>query len=122
MISNVINLIKITSRQFHKVVCLSAGVAAPKHYPRKLTLECFEACPKTLPRPVRNHSPSAPKHYPYLSKLIAMHCILMGAGCSSVDSMPAFEEVCRQIDPSQWIHLPFGQQNRGIPYFNKVVP
>ena len=32
----------------------------------------------------------------------------MGAGCSSVDSMPAFEAVGRRIDPSQWTQLQFG--------------
>ena len=31
-----------------------------------------------------------------------------GAGCSSVDSVPAFEMVGRQIDPSQWTQLQFG--------------
>ena len=30
------------------------------------------------------------------------------AGCSSVDSVPAFEAVGRQIDPSQWTQLQFG--------------
>ena len=30
------------------------------------------------------------------------------AGCSSVDSVPAFEAVGRRIDPSQWIQLQFG--------------
>ena len=32
----------------------------------------------------------------------------LGAGCSSVDSVPAFEAVGRQIDPSQWTQLQFG--------------
>ena len=32
----------------------------------------------------------------------------MGAGCSSVDSVPAFEAVGRRIDPSQWTQLQFG--------------
>ena len=32
----------------------------------------------------------------------------MGAGCSSVDSVPAFEAVGCQIDPSQWTQLQFG--------------
>ena len=31
-----------------------------------------------------------------------------GAGCSSVDSVPAFEAVGRRIDPSQWAQLQFG--------------
>ena len=31
-----------------------------------------------------------------------------GAGCSSVDSVPAFEAVGRRIDPSQWTQLQFG--------------
>ena len=31
-----------------------------------------------------------------------------GAGCSSVDSVPAFEAVGRRIDPSQWTQLHFG--------------
>ena len=30
------------------------------------------------------------------------------AGCSSVDSVPAFEAVRRRIDPSQWTQLQFG--------------
>ena len=30
------------------------------------------------------------------------------AGCSSVDSVPAFEAVGRRIDPSQWTQLQFG--------------
>ena len=33
---------------------------------------------------------------------------LCGAGCSSVDSVPAFEAVGRRIDPSQWTQLQFG--------------
>ena len=33
---------------------------------------------------------------------------LLGAGCSSVDSVPAFEAVGRRIDPSQWTQLQFG--------------
>ena len=32
----------------------------------------------------------------------------VGAGCSSVDSVPAFEAVGRRIDPSQWAQLQFG--------------
>ena len=32
----------------------------------------------------------------------------MGAGCSSVDSVPAFEVVGRRIDPSQSTQLQFG--------------
>ena len=32
----------------------------------------------------------------------------IGAGCSSVDSVPAFEAVGRRIDPSQWTQLQFG--------------
>ena len=35
-------------------------------------------------------------------------CIGVGAGCSSVDSVPAFEAVGRRIDPSQWTQLQFG--------------
>ena len=31
-----------------------------------------------------------------------------GAGCSSVDSVPAFEAVGCRIDPSQWTQLQFG--------------
>ena len=31
-----------------------------------------------------------------------------GAGCSSVDSVPAFDAVGRRIDPSQWTQLQFG--------------
>ena len=31
-----------------------------------------------------------------------------GAGCSSVDSVSAFEAVGRRIDPSQWTQLQFG--------------
>ena len=31
-----------------------------------------------------------------------------GAGCSSVDSVPAFEAVGRRIDPSQWTQPQFG--------------
>ena len=34
--------------------------------------------------------------------------ICKGAGCSSVDSVPAFEAVGRRIDPSQWTQLQFG--------------
>ena len=34
--------------------------------------------------------------------------LLQGAGCSSVDSVPAFEAVGRRIDPSQWTQLQFG--------------
>ena len=30
------------------------------------------------------------------------------AGCSSVDSVPAFEAIGRRIDPSQWTQLQFG--------------
>ena len=30
------------------------------------------------------------------------------AGCSSVDSVPAFEAVGRRIDPSQWTQVQFG--------------
>ena len=33
---------------------------------------------------------------------------VVGAGCSSVDSVPAFEAVGRRIDPSQWTQLQFG--------------
>ena len=33
----------------------------------------------------------------------------MGAGSSSVGSVPPFEAVGRRIDPSQWTHLPFGK-------------
>ena len=33
---------------------------------------------------------------------------LRGAGCSSVDSVPAFEAVGHRIDPSQWTQLQFG--------------
>ena len=33
---------------------------------------------------------------------------LPGAGCSSVDSVPAFEAVGHRIDPSQWAQLQFG--------------
>ena len=33
---------------------------------------------------------------------------IAGAGCSSVDSVPAFEAVGRRIDPSQWTQLQFG--------------
>ena len=33
---------------------------------------------------------------------------MRGAGCSSVDSVPAFEAVGRRIDPSQWTQLQFG--------------
>ena len=32
----------------------------------------------------------------------------VGAGCSSVDSVPAFEAVGCRIDPSQWTQLQFG--------------
>ena len=32
----------------------------------------------------------------------------VGAGCSSVDSVSAFEAVGRRIDPSQWTQLQFG--------------
>ena len=36
-------------------------------------------------------------------------CTLVeGAGCSSVDRVPAFEAVGRRIDPSQWTQLQFG--------------
>ena len=34
--------------------------------------------------------------------------LTLGAGCSSVDSVPAFEAVGRRIDPSQWTQLQFG--------------
>ena len=34
--------------------------------------------------------------------------LFKGAGCSSVDSVPAFEAVGRRIDPSQWTQLQFG--------------
>ena len=34
--------------------------------------------------------------------------LVEGAGCSSVDSVPAFEAVGRRIDPSQWTQLQFG--------------
>ena len=37
-----------------------------------------------------------------------VNCLLIGAGCSSVDSVPAFEAVGRRIDPSQWTQLQFG--------------
>ena len=36
----------------------------------------------------------------------------MGTGCSSVDSVPAFEAVGRRIDPSQWTQLQFGLFSR----------
>ena len=36
------------------------------------------------------------------------HLSATGAGCSSVDSVPAFESVGRRIDPSQWTQLQFG--------------
>ena len=39
---------------------------------------------------------------------IVLICLYMGAGCSSVDSVPAFEAVGRRIDPSQWTQLQFG--------------
>ena len=35
-------------------------------------------------------------------------CGARGAGCSSVDSVPAFEAVGRRIDPSHWTQLQFG--------------
>ena len=39
----------------------------------------------------------------------SFQCVsLLGAGCSSVDSVPAFEAVGRRIDPSQWTQLQFG--------------
>ena len=38
-------------------VAVQPGVAAPKHSPRKNTLECFGASPKTLPWPAPKHSP-----------------------------------------------------------------
>ena len=52
----------------------------------------------------------------YILKLMDCFLILIcsvthqcyGAGCSSVDSVPAFEEVGRRIDPSQWTQLQFG--------------
>ena len=33
---------------------------------------------------------------------------VVGAGCSSVNSVSAFEAVGRRIDPSQWTQLQFG--------------
>ena len=33
---------------------------------------------------------------------------ITGAGCSSIDSVPAFEAIGRRIDPSQWTQLQFG--------------
>ena len=40
--------------------------------------------------------------------LTAVTTVMGGAGCSSVDSVPAFEAVGRRIDPSQWTQLQFG--------------
>ena len=47
--------------------------------------------------------------YGYMaSDMVKDHSDSEGAGCSSVDSMPAFEVVGRRIDPSQWTQLQFG--------------
>ena len=40
--------------------------------------------------------------------LTAVTTVMGVAGCSSVDSVPAFEAVGRRIDPSQWTQLQFG--------------
>ena len=53
----------------------------------------------------------------YLLPLLGSYLFLLAArellhtprrGCSSVDSVPAFEAVDRRIDPSQWTQLQFG--------------
>ena len=43
-----------------------------------------------------------------LNNLCLQPYIRKGAGCSSVDSVPASEAVGRRIDPSQWTQLQFG--------------
>ena len=40
--------------------------------------------------------------------VVTVALVILRAGCSSVDSVPAFEAVGRRIDPSQWTHLQFG--------------
>ena len=46
--------------------------------------------------------------YIYFFFIIFFFIACTGAGCSSVDSVPAFEAVGRRIDPSQWTQLQFG--------------
>ena len=41
-------------------------------------------------------------------QMLICFALFSGAGCSSVDSVPAFEAVGRRIDPSQWTQRQFG--------------
>ena len=43
-----------------------------------------------------------------MKRIKIVYSLQEGAGCSSVDSVPAFEAVGRRIDPSQWTQLQFG--------------
>ena len=86
--------------------CLSWAVSGHDRYTWTIT-SLMETCRK-LPTHTPQHCRQIVHTLSCICGNISIFYLGTGAGCSSVDSMPAFEAVGRRIDPSQWTQLQFG--------------